>query len=259
MHTLSWFRDFPCSVPDPSDSYNPFFPSPAGFPECLSVSLHLFPAVALDAASLMTIMLGLGLWVEHSIIRNHFINLFFSFLPIVFGSVVGLWGLQPPVPGPSGNVRSGFPLLARVSSWTSHWPLPQAGFHGTCSDCEFICPTEVSWLLPLHLWGFFSLDLGFYASAVKLLKAVADDRDLWGQALGRLCRSLFFRLSGQTNSEYCWEGTLQPESNPKLIDFKTWSVWEPCNQSQDPQRPNAIGYPLEKTALHGFKPTENLY
>jgi hypothetical protein len=42
------------------------------------------------------------------------------FLRIVFGSVVGLWAIQPPVPGLPGSVRSGLPLLVWVSSWTSH-------------------------------------------------------------------------------------------------------------------------------------------
>ena len=43
------------------------------------------------------------------------------FLLVMVGSILGLWAIQPLDPGPPGSVRGGLPLMAWVSSWTSHW------------------------------------------------------------------------------------------------------------------------------------------
>jgi hypothetical protein len=39
----------------------------------------------------------------------------------MFGSIVSLWDIQPLVPGPTGSVMRGLPLLALVSISTSYW------------------------------------------------------------------------------------------------------------------------------------------
>lgn len=52
----------------------------------------------------------------------------------MFSSILDLGAIQPVVLSPPGSVRDGFPLVARILSWTSHWlttatisepPLPQ--------------------------------------------------------------------------------------------------------------------------------------
>lgn len=54
-------------------------------------------------------------------------------------SWLGFWSIQTLVPDPSGSVRRRLPLVASVSSWTSHWlatptssmpPLPKHIFQG---------------------------------------------------------------------------------------------------------------------------------
>lgn len=52
-----------CSVLDHSGTYNPFFPSSAGFPECVWLWVYICSQQLLDESSLMAIMLGLGLLV----------------------------------------------------------------------------------------------------------------------------------------------------------------------------------------------------
>lgn len=39
----------------------------------------------------------------------------------MFGSVLGLWTIQPLVSGHPGSIRYGLPFIVWVSSWTSHW------------------------------------------------------------------------------------------------------------------------------------------
>ena len=39
----------------------------------------------------------------------------------MFSSILDLGAIQPVVLSPPGSVRDGFPLVARILSWTSHW------------------------------------------------------------------------------------------------------------------------------------------
>lgn len=56
-------------------------------------------------------------WARHlsrsiaEYLRNCFINsFFFFFLPLMFGSILGLWDVQPLVPILPGSARGGLPL-----------------------------------------------------------------------------------------------------------------------------------------------------
>lgn len=56
---------------------------------------------------------------------NHIIDLLLAclllFLPVLFDSLLGLWAMQPLVPGPPGSVGGGLSILAWVSSWARQW------------------------------------------------------------------------------------------------------------------------------------------
>lgn len=48
----------------------------------------------------------------------------------MFCSILGLWDIQPMGPGSPDNFRSGLPLVACISGWTSHWLItPQCLCH----------------------------------------------------------------------------------------------------------------------------------
>lgn len=65
----------------------------------------------------MTPGLGIDLEVQQNIISNYLIE---NFL-FVFGSILGLWAVQPKFPGHPGNMKSGLLLLVWASNWTSLW------------------------------------------------------------------------------------------------------------------------------------------
>ena len=56
----------------------------------------------------------------------HFLFFFlsFSFFPIFVQLYPDLWAIQPLAPGPLGSFKGELPLMAWVSSWTSHWLIP---------------------------------------------------------------------------------------------------------------------------------------
>ena len=71
----------------------------------LCICFHQLP----EEFALMMIGLGTDLRVQQNIIQN-------QFFPIL-----GLWAIQPPVPGHLGSVIHGLPLIARASNQTSHF------------------------------------------------------------------------------------------------------------------------------------------
>ena len=71
----------------------------------------------LDEVFLVMILLDSSLSIQQSIIRNHFVDLFF--LPVMFGSILGLWAIQSLVPDPLGSVRIRLPFMAQISTWAS--------------------------------------------------------------------------------------------------------------------------------------------
>ena len=78
----------------------------------------------MEEASLMITGHSTDLRVQQNIIKNQFIGfVLFIYLfihsfiwPIVFGSTLGLYAIQFPVPGYLGSVGHGFPLMAWASS-----------------------------------------------------------------------------------------------------------------------------------------------
>lgn len=69
----------------------------------------------------------------------------------MFGCILGLWAMQPLVPGHASSGRLGLPLVSWVSSWPSHWqasltisvlPLPQhilyAGQNVSRRFCDWV-------------------------------------------------------------------------------------------------------------------------
>ena len=65
-------------------------------------------------------MIELGAIYEYSMISLEIISLRFYFpLPVMFGSILGLWAIQPLASSPLGDVRHGPSLTAWVSCWTN--------------------------------------------------------------------------------------------------------------------------------------------
>lgn len=137
----------------------------------------------------------------------------------MFGFILGLFPIQPLIPGHPGSVRHGSPLMVWTSSWTSHWlailtssesPLPQGHLVGRTN-----CRSKVLWLSllsSLHILGisfllaaeltkifFSSVDCCFVlmtlSSALQKLFSVMRSYLLIvdisaGQAFGALFRTL---------------------------------------------------------------------
>jgi hypothetical protein len=99
---VSWFCGSSCGVLDPSCSYDPSSPS-------VSITCWLKP-----------------LWCQLSPIYEHSrISLGIVSFTFFLASCICFYprtlGCPPSGSGPSGSVRHGLPLIARLSSWIRHW------------------------------------------------------------------------------------------------------------------------------------------
>lgn len=114
-----WIRGMcSCGVFDHSVSCSPSSLSSTGFLEfhlIFGCVYGIYSSQLLDEASVMMIMLGSSLWVQQNTIRNYLI------LPFIFGSIPCLSAIQILNLSLTDRFRHVVPLVACLSSWTSHW------------------------------------------------------------------------------------------------------------------------------------------
>lgn len=110
------------SLTPPSDPYNHSSHRPQDCPSSpsnLARDLCICSNQLLNKPSMIMIAQCSCLWVSHIMIRNHFSNTFalsfffflsfvcfyLSLFQVLFGSILGLWSIQPQYSGRSGSVK----------------------------------------------------------------------------------------------------------------------------------------------------------